>query len=535
MRFTPIRELDMTGKFMQLHTLNLDSSIHLTSFQMNCFSCMPKLRQLSVCATRVSNLWTTTAALTKLPSLVELRFQSCLCCYGTGPCPKSGGGSITSYEKTRVDQQRQHTDARKLSFGTENFLLENLQYISGESPSDLYSDADSDPNHVLLQNTVEEPSDGGDSDFSSNRPAVTDWEETRRSATPEFEVQATSSAFEHDTLFTSNSSPHASYQLIEEIAYSSIGIRNGISEIDESEVQNYNNKGNGHTSLSEFSGQLSFSNHYFARKFSNEHQGGYSDNMLETEDTAGTPESTSERPSLHHPSPICFEKYYREYMISSLAQLEVLDNFSVKDLERKKANATIKKHYEYLPYNRHFKESVISILQKREVGTIGAYKYSHSKAPRPRGCCHSYTRSLAAAKVSSCTWPHFYSASKFISRMEGIEPFRPRQFEYHPHDASLMVFGTLNGELVVINHESQKLVGYLPSVGAFHSILGLCWLKKYPSKVSWSWGWHKFSTVFCIYLMSILHSICRLFSSLFPFKKKEDKSLDSDVLLLPSN
>ncbi|RWW60924.1 hypothetical protein BHE74_00032050 [Ensete ventricosum] len=46
-----------------------------------------------------------------------------------------------------------------------------------------------------------------------------------------------------------------------------------------------------------------------------------------------------------------------------------------------------------------------------------------------------------------------------------------------------MVFGTLDGELVVINHESEKLVGYLPSVGALNSILGLCWLKKHPSKI----------------------------------------------------
>ncbi|RRT71220.1 hypothetical protein B296_00033981 [Ensete ventricosum] len=84
------------------------------------------------------------------------------------------------------------------------------------------------------------------------------------------------------------------------------------------------------------------------------------------------------------------------------------------------------------------------------------------------------------------TKPHSLSLSKFRSGpSEETKSFRPRQFEYHPTDPRLMVFGTLDGELVVINHESEKLVGYLPSVGTtLNSILGLCWLKKHPSKVS---------------------------------------------------
>jgi hypothetical protein len=46
-----------------------------------------------------------------------------------------------------------------------------------------------------------------------------------------------------------------------------------------------------------------------------------------------------------------------------------------------------------------------------------------------------------------------------------------------------MVFGTLHGEVVVVNHESDKVVGYVQSIGAPHSILGLCWLNKDPNKV----------------------------------------------------
>jgi len=482
MRFSPIQELDMTGEFMQLQTLNLDSSIHLTTFRINCFTRMPKLMQLSLCATRVSNLWTTTTALSKLPSLVELRFQSCLCCSGTRPCPKSGGYSMTPYEKTWFGQQHRYKDARQLSFANEKFLLENLQYITGETPSDLYSDGDSYTNHMLLQTVAEESSDDGESDFSSSRPASGDWEETSHDASLEFDEQTDL----HNMSVTGSSSMHISYQLIEDITYSSRGTKNGISEIDELEYLNSNNQDQ-HSSLDDFSSQFSFSNHYSASKFLNENQEGCSMNMLDAEDSTRSSEFAPGGPTSHvshHPSPICFEKYYREYMISSLARLKVLDNLPVKDLEREKAVETIKKYYEYVPYNRHFNESVVSILQKREMGTSRAsYNYSASKQPYSSGSHHSHTRSLAAAKVSSSTWPHLHPISKFRSPIEGIEVFRPRQFEYHPSNPSLMVFGTLNGEIVVINHESQKLVGYLPSVGALHSILGLCWLKKYPSKV----------------------------------------------------
>ncbi|XP_063934889.1 protein DWD HYPERSENSITIVE TO UV-B 1 isoform X2 [Daucus carota subsp. sativus] len=45
-----------------------------------------------------------------------------------------------------------------------------------------------------------------------------------------------------------------------------------------------------------------------------------------------------------------------------------------------------------------------------------------------------------------------------------------------------MVFGTLDGEVVAMTHESEKIVSYIPSLGAMNSVLGLSWLKKYPSK-----------------------------------------------------
>lgn len=76
---------------MRLHTLNLDFCTSITGLDKECFSCMPNLMCLSMCETRVADLWTTTAALSRLPSLLELRFQNCLYCKDTGPCPASVG------------------------------------------------------------------------------------------------------------------------------------------------------------------------------------------------------------------------------------------------------------------------------------------------------------------------------------------------------------------------------------------------------------------------------------------------------------
>lgn len=85
----------MVGRFMHLHTLSLDFFSSLASLHEDCFSCMPYLMCLSMCESRIVNLWTATAAISKLPSLMELRFQMCLCCKDTGPCPASLGKKET--------------------------------------------------------------------------------------------------------------------------------------------------------------------------------------------------------------------------------------------------------------------------------------------------------------------------------------------------------------------------------------------------------------------------------------------------------
>lgn len=187
-----------------------------------------------------------------------------------------------------------------------------------------------------------------------------------------------------------------------------------------------------------------------------------------------------------HASPICFEKHYREYMIASLPQLKFLDNLLIRKVDRERATVAYTQYFEYLPYGRKHKESVVSILQNREI------KASHSRGPTPKQRLSSssgmsqyfYTRSLCAAKVGSSAWPFLHTLSvSGIDIGDESKSFRPRQFEYHTSISSLMVFGTLDGEIVVVNHENENIVSYIPSFGAMNSVLGLCWLKNYPSKV----------------------------------------------------
>ena len=189
----------------------------------------------------------------------------------------------------------------------------------------------------------------------------------------------------------------------------------------------------------------------------------------------------------HHPSPICFERHYRQYMVASLPRLEVLDNLPVMKIDRVEAKSVCGEYFEYLPYKRRRKESVVSLLHKRESGASGT-RCQKNLEPKHHYPFHAnqwfFSRSLCAAKLGSSDWPLLHPLSKFgkIFKEESKRP-RPRQLEYHPSDPSLMAFGTLGGEVIAINHENGNTIRYIPSVGATSSVLGLCWLKKYPSKV----------------------------------------------------
>ncbi|XP_021751131.1 uncharacterized protein LOC110716800 isoform X2 [Chenopodium quinoa] len=408
LRSSYLRQLNVTGSYLQLQTLNLDFNTSLTSFQESCFSCMPILKHLSVCATRVSNLWTTGAALSKLPSLTELRFQNCLCCNNTGPCPKS------SAQRTQDNNWNGYYDDLYTRASSRHNLLLNQPHSYSEE---------------MLQDTsvIEDPS------FSEN----SHW--PREHFLEDYEVDAPN-------------------------YYEALSFPDSLSNA----LHNFD---------------LLINNAFPLGMLSTD-DGDFSASSIYSSQAQSLDVSEKRKYLTHHPSPICFEKHYRDYIIASLPQLQVLDNLPVNDTDKESAKFRILKCFEYLPYRRKKKESVVSILKYRE--TNGSQTSSRKQKT---SCLHVrspqyHCRSLGAARVGASAWPslHPLSTSGCVFGDEN-KSFRPRQFEYHPSDAGLMAFGTLDGEVVVVNHENAKIFSYIPSLGAMNSVLGLCWLKKYPSKL----------------------------------------------------
>ncbi|KAL7236482.1 hypothetical protein ACSBR1_019722 [Camellia fascicularis] len=393
LRSSHFRKLNMVGKFMELHTLNLDFSSSLTSFREDCFTCMPKLKFLSLCETRIANLWTTSFALSKLPSLMELRFQNCLCCDDTGPCPASPSGKSTDSDQLNSG----------LFIGAPSFDEDCYQYSTME---DAYINDD-------VQSTFEDSSDDSEVDFSNHRREPGQLE-VLPDAIPGWDGPV---------------------DLQNEISFGTLVMQ------DEEYLS---------------SSESRYISSIVRKKYIS-----------------------------HHPSPICYEKHYREYMIASLPRLNVLDDLPIRKIDRERANIIFSQHFEYLPYRRKNKESVVSILQKREIraSCTRSKNWRQKQLHVSAKSQHFYSRSLSAAKVGSSAWPLLHPLCILSISGDKRRSFRPRQFEYHPSDSSLMAFGTLDGEVVVMNHENENIVSYIPSLGAMNSVLGLCWLKKYPSKL----------------------------------------------------
>ncbi|KAM0072970.1 putative transcription factor WD40-like family [Helianthus debilis subsp. tardiflorus] len=388
LKFSHFRKVNMIGKFTQMHTLNLDFSASLTSFGKDCFTCMPNLKCLSLCDTKISNLWTTSASLAKIPNLIELRFQSCFCCDDTKACPRSL--SAKSDENTSYNPIHESvTEGMDLFSHVEDELL-NVFPIGNYNNSA----------HEIVSESDE--STDSEVDFSNT---------------------------------------HRGVSLLEDFTYGS----------------------------SVWNGLLDLPNEIFPW------------GSEDTEESWSS--STISRPASHisrikrlsyHPSPICYEKHYREYLIASFPNLKILDNRPITIADKDRAAIIYSENFEYLPYQRTNKKSVLNILQNREIK--GNKNKSH----------FYYSRSLGASKVGCTILPSLHplaitTASSVSSN--SVRRFRPRQFEYHPSNSNLMAVGTLDGEVVVVNHESEKIVRYIPSHGAMNSVLGLCWLKKYPTKL----------------------------------------------------
>lgn len=146
----------MVGNFVHMHTLNLDFSTSLSGFREDCFSCMPNLRLLSLCETRITNLWTTSAALAKLPSLDELRFQNCSYSSDAG-CPSTS--SVNEGIGSGCTDLGLYIELPSPS----DEVLPNLQLNVNDEDLDDYDMA------LDIRSTNDESSDDSEVDFSAHR------------------------------------------------------------------------------------------------------------------------------------------------------------------------------------------------------------------------------------------------------------------------------------------------------------------------------------------------------------------------------
>ncbi|KAL6013195.1 hypothetical protein ACLOJK_003687, partial [Asimina triloba] len=368
----------------------------------------------------------------------------------------------------KINQKLRVVDLQGLSFGkdflrsnsvvSEGSFLPTSQFSAMDNAfNDRFSDEDVVATSEFLQSTTEESSDESELDFSIHWQQTGNWVEVASHDQEEFIYPTGSGA-----TFTHNNHESATF---DDFDMTSL---DGFANLDE--LCNNFPLGKKIPASQVFSD-------YKERLPSDDGNFGH---------TVGSSNKVVKKYISYHSSPICFEKHYRQFMIASLPLLKVLDNLPIRNDEKERAKIIVSQDYEYLPYNRQGTESVVHILHKREMGSgIGLQKSTKlSQSYSSRKSLHLFSKSISAAKVGSTAWPVLQPISKLrsISREE-TKKFRPRQFEYHPRDPSLMVFGTLDGELVVINHESGRLVGYLASLGALHSILGLSWLKKHPYKL----------------------------------------------------
>ncbi|KAK6125336.1 hypothetical protein DH2020_040926 [Rehmannia glutinosa] len=141
---------------------------------------------------------------------------------------------------------------------------------------------------------------------------------------------------------------------------------------------------------------------------------------------------------------------------------------------------------------RQHKESVLNVLHSRETQTSSTKLASSTRKSQ----CF-YTRSLCAAKFESSEQPLVYPITNASQTTKDADKrLRPRQFEYHPSDSSLMAVGTLDGEVVVLNHETGNIVSCISPYGNMNSILGLCWLKQQPSNQNWKMATATLTVIF---------------------------------------
>ena len=137
-------------------------------------------------------------------------------------------------------------------------------------------------------------------------------------------------------------------------------------------------------------------------------------------------------------SPICLEKNYTEFFIHHLPRLKRFDGIKISQQFRERASEIYFSRFEDMNWSCPSiqKYSTPHVLMNREYGAAIS-PYSDRLTTRESN------NKLCSSLLSKYEQPHM----SIISNRQHA----PRQFEYHPTEPNLLVYGTTIGEIFVIN------------------------------------------------------------------------------------
>ena len=147
-------------------------------------------------------------------------------------------------------------------------------------------------------------------------------------------------------------------------------------------------------------------------------------------------------------SPICWEQNYTEFFVHNLQQLRVFDGIKINKPFRDRATEIYFSSFQDLQWSSstRARNSSMESLTMRELGSTICQKSPFSKRLDSR----DFQNNICASLISKYKQPCMTVLSN--------ELHTPRQFEYHPSQPGILLYGTTNGVLVVINTLTQKIL-----------------------------------------------------------------------------
>lgn len=181
-------------------------------------------------------------------------------------------------------------------------------------------------------------------------------------------------------------------------------------------------------------------------------------------------------------SPICLDTHYRYFLIYHLPQLRWLDGMRITKAVRDRAELNYRESFEVYP-----QQNLLRTLLYREVGLhYGNICRRGLGRSQPTSSCSSSSpnRGPASSAQGSFKRQMFTALCRRqpLLRKVSCGLLCPRQFEYHPKIPDCMVFGTTNGEVLVLNPSTSCVISESRLPGR-RNVLGLCWLHHIPSNL----------------------------------------------------